>query len=341
LGLIFLLAALAVIALASGIKATPAEKKAFNAYLKKHHLHLKGAAYNKRLQIFVKNLRHIKAHNNDPHVQLGEDGPHLHITDEEFAKWRLGARPPHDHKRSLVEVADAEAIEGLPKSINWVTRHKVTKVKDQGNCGSCWAFASAAALESAWAIKTGHLTDLSTQQITSCTGGGSQGCNGGWPADAYNDILTRGGIRSWKSYPYRAKTGTCVAGTGPWAAHVAAPASFVIPPGKQSLMNYVGTKGPATVCIDVVANDNAKVETAAKVWQYYKGGVIRHKACPHTQCNHEVTVVGYGFLKNIPVWIIKNSWGTSWGAKGYGYLERDNTAAGTCGIHLLGVAPVV
>jgi len=181
-------------------------------------------------------------------------------------------------------------------------------VKDQGQCGSCWAHSATEAVESyTFLLKAiSNLQTLSVQQTTACTYN-YNGCNGGWPYDAYNNaVIARGGEDTAANYPYSIPTaGVCKFGTGK------ADAPVVNIKGYKNIargqLATALTTGPPSVCV------------AAEAWQTYTGGVL--KACAGS-VDHCVQAVGIGgSASGSPYWIVRNSWGASWGEKGYIWLD--------------------
>jgi len=204
----------------------------------------------------------------------------------------------------------------LPASVDWRTAGVVTAVKDQGQCGSCWAFSTTGAVEGAWAIKTGKLVSLSEQQLVDCDKT-NYGCNGGWPVDAMAWLIKNGGSDTEASYPYTAKGGWCKSGV---------PGGNIttykqIPKGSESdLQSATANIGPVSVCID--ASNTS--------FQLYKSGVYVEPKCNPNNLDHAVLVVGYGTESGKDYWLVKNSWGTSWGESGYIKMLRNGN--NQCGI---------
>jgi len=211
-----------------------------------------------------------------------------------------------------------------PTSVDWVTQGVVTPVKNQGDCGSCWAFSTTGSIECEYAIKTGQLNSLSEQQLVDCSSSyGNEGCNGGLMDWAFEYVMAEGGLCSEAEYPYTGVDGTCQT--------------------CQTLYD------PITTYTDVVADNEADLTTAAAMgcvsvaieadqyaFQYYSSGILTGLC--GTALDHGVLVVGYGTSGSQDYWLVKNSWGTSWGEEGYIQVCKGcvtpNGAEGECGINM-------
>ena len=216
-----------------------------------------------------------------------------------------------------------------PTSIDWRIKGAVTAVKDQGECGSCWAFSATGALEGMQFIKTKKLPNLSEQNLMDCTNGyGNLGCDGGSSAYAFEYVRDNRGINTQQSYPYTVTNGaTC----NYKSQSIGATCSGLVdlPEGDEaSLLAAVGTKGPVSVALD----------TSSPEFRSYADGVYTDSACTTTNLDHGMLVVGYGVYRNVPVWLLKNSWGTSWGVNGYMYLARN--AGNMCGVASMASYPL-
>lgn len=211
----------------------------------------------------------------------------------------------------------------LPSSVDWTQKGAVTPVKNQGQCGSCWAFSTTGSLEGATFLANGTLFSLSEQQLVDCAGStGNQGCNGGLMDDAFQYIHNNGGITTEANYPYTATDGTC--NTAKAAQVVATVSTFTDVPTNSdaALMNAVAQQ-PVSVAVEADQNS----------FQLYSSGVMT-AACG-TALDHGVLAVGYGTTGGQDYYKVKNSWGADWGMAGYILLGRGpsyNGGAGQCGI---------
>ena len=276
-----------------------------------------------RFDIFRSNLRDIILHNLD-HNQNFTMGINqfTDLTPIEFKEQFTGGLK--------VEVGSygcgtfTSSASGAPSSLDWRKKNAVTSVKDQGQCGSCWSFSSTGASEGAWAIATGQLTDLSEEQLVECATGtkyGSHGCNGGQMEGAFKYLIQNGQC-ALSSYPYTSgsgKSGSCKSCTE--IAHFTS-CSDVKPNDQISLKGAVAQQ-PVAVAI----------EADTRYFQSYSGGILDSTSCG-TKLDHGVLIVGYGEESGEKYWLLKNSWGTSWGEQGYFKILRTDSTndAGICGV---------
>jgi len=281
---------------------------------------------------FIYNLQRIKDLNNDHNGQatfgLNEFSA---MSPAEFKSQRAGgikqrtwneAFNPVDFD-TLPIVGEAE-LAGIPTSVDWRTRSPpvVTPVKNQGKCGDCWAFSTTGNVEGQWALSGRPLVSLSEQQLCDCDTT-DQGCNGGLMQNAMQYIIRTGGLDTEAAYPYTAKQGSCKFKASGVAAKIN---SFkMIPHDPQQIAYYVANQGPVAIAVD------------ATTWQTYTGGIVKSNC--GKDLDHGVLLVGYGQSGNTPYWIVKNSWGTGWGMKGFILVSRG--PGDECGIDKNPVTAIV
>jgi len=268
-------------------------------------------AFFQRFSVFKANLDFIRDHNaQGASWEMGVN-QFADMTPAEFKAW-VGSFPPPPTTSNAVP----QRFTGLgdpPTSLDWNDKKAVAPIKDQGQCGSCWAFATAGALESWWFIKnglTGTIADLSAQQLVDCSKDTCYGCQGGWPYKAL-EYVTSKGLCSWGAYPYTARDGTCKDGS----------CTPVIPAG--ALTTYVNVSGePGIFQALQVGPVSVLVEADTSAFQFYHSGVLDSPSCGH-QIDHAIVATGYGVLSGKNYWNVKNSWGLGWGDNGYIKIVRD------------------
>ncbi|XP_006663940.1 senescence-specific cysteine protease SAG39-like [Oryza brachyantha] len=221
------------------------------------------------------------------------------------------------------------SADALPASVDWRTKGAVTPVKDQAQCGCCWAFSAVAAMEGIVKLSTGKLISLSEQELVDCdVHGDDHGCEGGEMDGAFQFIVSNGGLTTESNYPYTAADGRCKAAL---AANVAA-----------SIRGYEDVPAnDEAALMKAVAGQPVSVAVDASSFQFYQGGVMAGSC--GTSLDHGVTVVGYGTASDgAKYWLVKNSWGTTWGEAGYVRMEKDvDDSRGMCGIAMQPSYPTV
>jgi C1A family cysteine protease len=249
----------------------------------------------KRYAVFKDNYADIVAHNNGNHTWTMGVNQFSDLTAEEFEAIYLRGLLPYEAPLSMQQY-----VETLAGEKDWRKDGAVTPVKNQAQCGSCWAFSTTGAIEGWDQIKgKGQVKSLSEQQLVDCSGStGNQGCNGGWPKWALTYLEKNGGSCDQQSYPYTGRDGSCK--------------KTCTPVVKMSAHKELNNENQLTDAIE--ASPISIAITASSAFQSYKTGIFTG-SCPG-QVNHAVLLTGYG-TQGSDYWWIKNSWGASWGDQGY------------------------
>lgn len=237
----------------------------------------------------------------------------MDLSPEEFRSMYLMPKGLHASKKIKGSTMKPLPAIELPSSFDWREHGAVSPVKDQGQCGSCWAFSATETIESYHYLTTKKMAILSPQQIVDCDKD-SYGCNGGWTEHAFNYIIKAGGQDTESSYPYTAQDGACRFKPADVAAKLKSWSYVTQNDNENDMQTAIATKGPLSICVD------------ASSWQYYTGGVLKNCG---TSVDHCVQLTGYSTQNGVNAWNVRNSWGTSWGVSGYIYLERGHN---TCAI---------
>jgi len=273
-----------------------------------------------RLAVFAENLLHIE------HLQLVEEGratysyltPFSDVSPDEFSK-RNGFRASAWAPQEEVLTVDAGA---LPDSFDWRTQGAVNEVKNQAQCGSCWAFATVANIEGTAFVATKKLVSLSEQELVDCDKAtGDVGCGGGLPSNAFKDMIqNKIGLETEGAYPYTAQDGQCKAASSKEVAFIGGWKAISTDEDQiaAALMQY----GPLAIGIN------------AGPMQFYSGGISKpwKILCNPKRLDHGVAIVGFGQESGVKYWTIRNSWGPTWGEKGYYRIIR---GTGACGLNTM------
>ncbi|KAK9011888.1 hypothetical protein V6N11_039963 [Hibiscus sabdariffa] len=280
----------------------------------------------KRFNIFKHNVARIDSFNDaNGHPYKLAVNQFADLTSHEFSASRNGFKghlcSSNNNKATAFKYHNL-TLSALPSSVDWRMKGAVTPIKDQGQCGCCWAFSAVAAMEGVTKLTTGKLISLSEQELVDCdTKGDDHGCQGGFMDDAFQFILKNKGLTTESNYPYMGVDGTC--NTNEEANHAATINGFEdVPPNSEDALQKAVANQPVSVAIDAGGFE----------FQFYSNGVFTGSC--GTQLDHGVTVVGYGEDGDgTKYWLVKNSWGNSWGEEGYVRMQRDVDAKeGLCGI---------
>jgi len=344
-----LFVAVAIIALAAVVAAyklpTEAEIKAeFVKFVHKHEKTTYGAQeIEKRFQIFKDNFVRIQLYNRLYNTDIMEVNKFADLTPQEFrAAYLMPKKTVAQMKGEFVgtEPATAYNTKDAPTSIDWRTLGAVTPVKNQGSCGSCWAFSTTGNVEGQWflANKTNGspILGLSEQNLVDCDHQCTMyenqqscdaGCNGGLQPNAYSYIIKNGGIDTESSYPYEGYDDTCRYNAANRGAQIRN--WTFISTNEQQMATYCAEHGPLAIAAD------------AEEWQFYIWGVFEGPC--GTSLDHGILIVGYGTETDelgfsIDYWIVKNSWGADWGLDGYLWIIR---GVGECGLNTYVTSSIV
>ena len=306
----------------SAVRTQPHEEKAFLQWMRQTNNLFTGDEYQTRFGIWLANKRLVQEHNKKSTFKVAINNL-AHLTPAEYQSL-LGFKPELTGKVVKATKAGLKA----PTSIDWREKKVVNQVQDQGQCGSCWAFSAIQAQESAWAIKTGELLKLSEQNLVDCVNS-CYGCNGGLMTNAYDYVIKYqdGYFMLEEDYRYSAVSGTCKfdrsKGVAPIKSYIEIQSY-----SESDLADKVANYGPAAIAID------------ASNWsfQLYSSGIYDEPSCSAYNLDHGVGCVGYGTEGGVNYWIVRNSWGTSWGEKGYIRMVKDKN--NQCGEATNAVVPV-
>ncbi|XP_006645330.1 cysteine protease XCP2-like [Oryza brachyantha] len=289
----------------------------------------------RRFEVFKDNLKHIDDENKRVTSYWLGLNEFADLTHDEFKAAYLGlapARNDDDEDRSSAFRYEDVDMAGVPREVDWRKKGAVTEVKNQGQCGSCWAFSTVAAVEGINAIVTGNLTALSEQELIDCDTDGNNGCNGGLMDYAFSYIAANGGLHTEDSYPYLMEEGTCrrsPQGDDDEAAAVTISGYEDVPRNNEQALLKALAHQPVSVAI----------EASGRNFQFYSGGVFDGPC--DTRLDHGVTAVGYGTaMRGHDYIIVKNSWGAQWGEKGYIRMRRGTGKHdGLCGLYKMASYP--
>jgi len=280
-----------------------------------------------REEIYLNNLRIINDHN--ARADAGLENWRMGVneyTDLEWDEFKnvVGIGRCTFNRTRSTQKWKPRKIKEKAEGVDWRTKNAVTPVKNQESCGSCWAFSTTGSTEGAVAIATGKLVSLSEQQLVDCSKAeGNHGCQGGLMDYGFKYIIENGGIDSEQDYPYTAKNGVCNSRKA--ASHVSEIKSFQdVRADDESDLAKAITQQPVSVAI----------EADQTAFQHYRGGVF-DGTCG-TQLDHGVLAVGY----TSDAWIVKNSWGATWGMQGYIEMKRGVSRKGICGIAMQPSFPI-
>lgn len=316
---------LAFAAFSRSLLIAPHEEKSFLAWMRETNNIFVGDEYHFRMGIFLANKRYVENFNRNGAFKVGLNNL-AHLTQTEY-KQMLGVRLLGKEKEDI-EISPVRNF-NAPDALDWRDKGIVNPVKDQGHCGSCWAFSTIQAQESQWALHhPGELYSLAEQQLVDCVRD-CFGCNGGIPAWAmtYVKLFEHGLFMLESDYPYTAKDGHCAfdksKGITKITTHTAGSKN------EESLKEQLAENGVYSICIDASHTS----------FQLYTSGIYEEPACSSSTLDHAVGLVGYGSENGKDFWIVRNSWSETWGEKGYVRIRRNFN--NHCGVASEAKIPVV
>ncbi|XP_052183232.1 vignain-like [Diospyros lotus] len=286
----------------------------------------------RRFNVFKENVRYIHSSNKEDKPYKLKLNKFADMTNHEFKQTYAGSKIKH-HRLLRGSHGNGsfmyEKVEYVPPSIDWRKKGAVTGVKDQGRCGSCWAFSTVVAVEGINQIKTNKLVSLSEQELVDCDTEENEGCDGGLMDLAFEFIKEKGGITTEENYPYTARDGKCDVYKERNPV-VSIDGHEDVPPNNEKALLKAVANQPVSVAIDAGGTN----------FQFYSEGVFSGNC--GRELDHGVAIVGYGTTQDGTMyWTVKNSWGEEWGEKGYIRMQRGVSAReGLCGIAMEASYPI-
>jgi C1A family cysteine protease len=282
--------------------------------------------YQYRLSVFATNVDLIQSLNEDSNGgALYGLNQFADLTNAEFRQFYNGYVPTPKTDKPLLDLSVAVAA---PDTFSWLTEGKVTAVKNQEQCGSCWAFSATENIESVWMIaknvSLAEMKPLAPQQIVDCDKRDG-GCNGGDTITAFEYVIQAKGQDTEASYPYKAVNQACHFLPADVEAIISSYKYATTTENEDQMKTATASVSPLSICVD------------AAQWQFYSSGVMTPSQCGHS-LDHCVQIVGYDTSAATPYWNVRNSWGTSWGEKGFIRLEYGHN---TCGCAMEATTAVV
>lgn len=278
---------------------------------------------------FEVTIENIIAHNSNPNSTYKKGiNQFSDMSDEEFNAYHRyvfdDSVKEEQHCSATRQSVNIDSAIDVPNHWDWRDHNGVSPVKNQGKCGSCWTFSTVGTLEAHSLIKWGSFDPLAEQQLVDCAGDfDNHGCNGGLPSHAFEYIAHAGGISTEDAYPYFAADHNCTVKSDTFALNVVGGSVNITEGDEVELMNAVFAHGPVSIAFQVVDG-----------FRDYSEGVYTSDTCKNgtADVNHAVVAVGYGTCPKtgLDYWVVKNSWGDSWGDKGFFKIQR--------GVNMCGVA---
>lgn len=305
--MLFLFASL----ISSKVYLRPTEERQFIQWMRTNNKFYIGDEYHFRLGLFISHYRYCQEFNrrNGLTFRLGINQFSCHTLSE--YKSLLGS----EFSTKPIKYRDqAQLVKNAPDSFDWRDKGTVNPIRNQGDCGSCWAFSTIATCETAYAITSGNLLHFSEQNLVDCSPG--FGCKSGWAYVAIDYILDsqKGTFNSEDQYPYTAVDGNCAFDSSKTVGKITE-VIHAVKDDENDLKEKIASFGVASVSI----------HSGNTPFMSYSGGILDDDEClgQFARIDHAVAAVGYGTENGVDFWIIRNSWGTSWGEEGYVRMVRN------------------
>lgn len=261
--------------------------------------------FHAKFEVFKHNLRRV-----DDHETFS---PFMDVTEEEFKSFLTLDASKIPENQATAEMYKLQNIYSeVPAEHDWRAKGAVGPVKNQGSCGSCWAFSTIANIEGLYAIKNGKYESFSEQELVDCDTV-DHGCNGGLMTNAFTWLKNKG-VENDANYPYHGRKETCHFDAGKATYKVTGYKN--VSKNEEEILKVLYETGPLSIAVD------------ATDFQTYTKGIKR--TCNFRGLNHGVALVGYGEENGVKYWVVRNSWGKGWGEQGYIRLERGK---GLCGLN--------
>ncbi|EGC33584.1 hypothetical protein DICPUDRAFT_154350 [Dictyostelium purpureum] len=294
---------------------------AFQNWMVKHQKSYTNDEFGSRYSVFQDNMDIVAKWNQKGSNTILGLNVMADLTNEEFKKLYLGTKANVTYKKKTLV-----GVSGLPASVDWRANGAVTAVKNQGQCGGCYAFSTTGSVEGIHEITSQQLVPLSEQQILDCSGSeGNNGCDGGLMTNSFEYIIAVGGLDTEASYPYTGEVGKCKFNKKNIGATITGYKN--VESGSESDLQTAVAAQPVSVAIDASQSS----------FQLYASGVYYEPECSSTQLDHGVLAVGYGSQSGQDYWIVKNSWGADWGENGFILMARNKD--NNCGIATMASFP--
>jgi len=298
----------------AAIPAAELRQSQFTSWVKEHNKQYSTEEFFSKFSQFAANMEHIEQHNDSGAGWTMAMNAYGDLSADEFKAKYMGYKQVRSEFIRSLNYAPIDENFDAPDSVDWRTKGAVTPVKDQGQCGSCWAFSTIGSTEGAYQLAGNDLTQFSEQQLVDCaTPEGNQGCNGGLMDYGFEFIIKNGGSCKEDDYSYTAKDGTCKKSC---SAVKSITGYKDVTAGSEKALKQAVAGAPVSIAI----------EADQSAFQFYSGGVMDGKC--GKQLDHGVLLVGYGTDSGQDYWLVKNSWGKSWGESGYIRLSQGKDQCG-------------